>query len=66
MNINMLDLFLEHSVTLIDENSPRRMIADEMYEIGGEFVVYLPGNPEIDLYRGTDFDEALRILEFGE
>ncbi len=63
----MLELFLEHAVCLKHEDSSRRMIADEMYVLGGEFVVYLPsekGNPT-DLYRGQDFEEALRVLENG-
>lgn len=62
----MIELLMGHSIVLKDEYSERRMIADAMYELGGEFVVYIPyKRSSVDLYRGTNFDTALKILESG-
>lgn len=59
--MNMLDFLLENSVHISSELTPRKMFADEAFEIGGEYVVYEDGNPN-DIYRGTDFDEAMKFL----
>lgn len=34
---------------------------DEDFELRGEFIVYIDGR-EDDLYRGTSFDEAMKVL----
>ena len=66
MNINILDFLMEHDVILKAVGRERRMTADAMYELGGEFVVYTPQQGYSlakDLYRGNDFDTALMWLE---
>lgn len=65
--IDLLDLLLEHDLILKHVDSGRCMIADEMYTLGGEFVVYkYNGEYPEDLYRGNDIEDALNILETGE
>ena len=61
-NQEMLDFLMEHDVVLVCWETNNAMTADEAFELGGEFVVY-ERHEQKDLYRGTDFDEALKYLE---
>ena len=61
----MLNFLMEHDVILKSHDTKNCMTADAAFELGGEFVVYEPTEEQRDLYRGTDFDEAVRILENG-
>ena len=62
--MNMLDFLLENSVHIKSELTGFCMIADEMYELGGEFVVYkYSGEDTKDLYRGADFEKAMRVMD---
>ena len=59
----MINFLMENSVYIKSEITGNCMIADEMYELGGEFVVYTSGKEQKDLYRGTDFETAMKVLE---
>lgn len=61
MKIDLLEFLLETAAHLKSEISGRNMIADEMYRLGGEFVVYID-NDHPDVYRGVDIDEAMKYL----
>lgn len=63
-NQDMLDFLMEHDVILVslDWSNNNAMTADEAFKLGGEFVVY-EQKEQVDLYRGTDFDKALEVLE---
>lgn len=63
--VNMKDFLMENSVHIESEITGYYMIADEMYEPGGEFVVYMVGNrgKTTDLYRGSDLAEAMAIMD---
>ena len=57
------DFLLENSVHITSEINGRMMIADEMYEVGGEFAVYEnKGRGNIDIYRGNDLQEAMKAM----
>ena len=65
----MLEFLMENDVILKSPDTKRMMTADEMYVLGGEFIVYLDGNIPNDLYRGVNFEVALGMLmdeNFGE
>jgi len=59
----MLDFLMEHDVILKCGDTGMCMTADEAFELGGEFVVYMDTQSPNDDYRGTDFDKALAVLE---
>lgn len=61
--IDILEFLMSNEVIIKAMDSDKLMTADAMYELEGEFVVYKSDSsfPE-DLYRGSDFDEALKIL----
>lgn len=65
MNMNsqeMLDFLMEQDVVLKSvRGNGRYMTADQSFELGGEFVVYEKHNQQ-DLYRGTDLEEAMKVL----
>ncbi len=61
--INILDFLLETDVVLKNNDTGNCMIADDMYELGGEFVVYDNTKQQNDLYRGIDFERAIKILQ---
>ena len=63
MNINILDFLLETDVVLKCLATGNCMIADEAFELGGEFVVYDNTKAQNDLYRGLDFEKAVKILQ---
>lgn len=64
VDILMLEFLMEHDVSLVAHDTQNRMTADEAFELGGEYVVYeTKTGKKNDLYRGTDFDEALKFLE---
>ena len=58
----MIDFLMEHDIFITHMHNGRYMTADESMVIGGQLVVIETHNPE-DLYRGTNFDEALKTLE---
>jgi hypothetical protein len=62
-NQEMLDFLMEHDVDMVNWDTNRVMTADEAFVLGGEFVVYERRTLEPSLYRGTDFEEALKYLE---
>lgn len=62
MNINILDFLLENDVILKCADTQNCMTADEAFELGGEFVVYDTSKEQNDLYRGRDFEKAVRVL----
>jgi hypothetical protein len=53
---------MEHVVTLVSMTTKKSISADEAFLLGGEFIV-LNEYSTSELYRGTDFDEALKELE---
>lgn len=61
--MDMLNFLMEHDVILKSHSTGNCMTADEAYEYGGEFVVYDNTKAQNDLYRGGDFEEAVRVLE---
>lgn len=64
MNEMMLQFLMENSVYLSSEITNRRMIADEAFQLGGEFVVYERYQTgDVDVYRGTDFEAAMMYLD---
>ena len=63
MNINILDFLMENDVILTTNNNGNSMTADEAFELGGEFVVYDDSKAQNDLYRGLDFEKAVKILQ---
>lgn len=65
MNINMLDFLMENDVVIFCSDTGYGITADSAYVFGGEFVVYdhLSSNQQKDLYRGLDFEKAMRVLE---
>lgn len=65
MENELLTFLLENSVRLVSEISGRKMIADEAYVLGGEFVVY-EGGDEPDIYRGTDLELAMIYMNGDE
>lgn len=63
-NQQMLDFLMENDVILKSLSTKRMMTADEAFVLGGEFIVYLDASLENpDLYRGRDFDKAMKVLE---
>lgn len=63
-NQSMLNFLMKNDVSLVSHITQNKMTADEAFELGGEFVVYETRSGKMnDLYRGTDFDEAMKILE---
>lgn len=64
MNINILDFLMENDVFLHSNSTGLSMTANEMYEFGGEFVVYDKKSPswEEEVYRGLDFEKAVKVL----
>ena len=62
-NVNMLDFLMENDVVLKCHDTGNCMTADEAFELGGEFVVYDDSRAQHDLYRGLDFDKAMKVLE---
>lgn len=58
----MLEFLMSHEIVLTSTDTGRAMTADEVFVLGGEFVVYEAHNPD-DLYRGTDLNEAMKVLE---
>lgn len=63
-NHNMLQFLMSHGIDLVCNDTKRTMSADCLYELEGEFTVYRQGEGE-EIYRGVDFEEALKILEGG-
>jgi len=61
MLIDMLNFLLENDVVIKSMNNQRCLSADEAFELGGEYIVYIPGN-RYDLYRGDSFENALKVL----
>jgi hypothetical protein len=61
-NSVMLEFLMEHDVTLVSMTTKKSISADEAFLLGGEFIV-LNEYSTSELYRGTDFDEALKELE---
>jgi hypothetical protein len=61
--MNMLNFLMEHDIILHAHSTGYCMTADEAYELGGEFVVYDNSKAQNDLYRGQDFEEAVKVLE---
>jgi len=61
--MNMLDFLMENDVIIKSNNTGNSMTADEAFELGGEFVVYDDSKQQEGLYRGTDFEEAMKFLE---
>lgn len=63
--VNLKDFLMENSVHIKSEITGYCMIADEMYELGGEFVVYKVVNKGIttDLYRGNDLEDAMLVMD---
>lgn len=61
--IDIKEFLLENDVTIYCHDTKRHVIVDEAYTLGGEFVVYENGNlPDPDIYRGDDFEEAMKFL----
>jgi hypothetical protein len=58
----MLQFLLENDVILKNNDTGNCMTADEAFRFGGEFVVYDNSKDQEDLYRGTNFHEALQYL----
>lgn len=65
MKIDIMEFLLENDVILKDLDTKRCMTADFAESPSGQFVVYYNGN-DPDIYRGDDFEEAVRILSGGE
>lgn len=61
MKINMLEFLLENDV-IICSGAKREMTADQALDFNGEFVVYDYSSFGKELYRGADFDEAVKFL----
>lgn len=59
--MDMLDFLMSNDVMITSTICDRNMTADEAFEIGGEFVVYTKYSQN-DLYRGIDFEEAMKWL----
>ena len=62
--MNIKEALLQES-TRLSYNGTRWLIMDEMYVLGGEFVVMeckRYARSAIEIYRGTDEEEAVRIL----
>lgn len=59
--MDIKQFLLENDVTIYCHDTKRHMIADEAFELGGEFVVFDDANKP-DIYRGDDFDEAMEFL----
>ena len=60
-NIMMLNFLMENDVIIKHPQTGNCMTADEAFLLGGEFVVY--DYREKDLYRGTNFSDAMLALE---
>lgn len=61
--MNMLNFLMENDVVILSQDTDRKMTADEMNELGGEFVVYKnTGRGDVDLYRGDNFEIAMKVL----
>lgn len=58
----MLDFLMEHDIDLVCNDTNRTMAADCLHELNGEFTVY-EANKMPEIYRGTDFGEAIKVLE---
>jgi hypothetical protein len=61
-NQEMLDFLMEHDVTLTAMSTKKTMTADESESATGEFIV-LNALGTKELYRGSDFNVALKVLE---
>lgn len=61
MNIDIMEFLLTQDVDLVSNDTKRHMISDEAFSLGGQFVVFENGNPT-DIYRGDDFEEAMKYL----
>ncbi len=66
MNINILDFLMENEVILKCLSTGNCMTADEAFELGGELVVYDNTKQQNDLYRGLDFEKAVKIMNGDE
>ncbi len=67
MNINILEFLMENDIVLYSNSTGYSMTVDEAYELGGELVVY-DSNTKLqpDLYRGLDFEKAVKIMNGDE
>ncbi len=66
MNIDILEFLMTTDVILHSNSTGYSMIADEAFELGGEFVVYDDTKQQNDLYRGLDFEKAVKIMNGDE
>ncbi len=66
MNIDILEFLMTTDVILHSNQTGYSMIADEAFELGGEFVVYDDTKQQNDLYRGLDFEKAVKIMNGDE
>ncbi len=66
MNIDILEFLMTTDVILHSNSTGYSMIADEAFELGGEFVVYDNTKQQNDLYRGVDFEKAVKIMNGDE
>lgn len=60
--IDMLSFLMENDVVIKSSDTNNCMTADEAFVMGGEFVVYDGSKWQRDLYRGLDFEDALKAL----
>ena len=60
--IDILNFLLENDIILHSNDTGNSMTADEMYD-GQEFVVYDDTKKQNDLYRGLNFEKAVKILQ---
>ena len=61
--MNMLDFLMENDVVILCQETGNKMTADETYTLLGEFVIYKnTGRGDVDLYRGSDFETAMKVL----
>lgn len=62
MKIDILDFLLRSDIVMNNYETGKYMTADEVYVLGGEFVVYsIPSSPEND-YRTSSFEDAVKAL----
>ncbi len=67
MNINILDFLMENDVILHSHKTGFTMTADEAFVLGGELIVYDDNSLcQPDLYRGLDFEKAVKIMNGDE
>jgi hypothetical protein len=63
--MNIIEALLEETGIRVSNSNDRWLVIDELYRLGGEFVVYEKqpyAKKTIEVYRGIDEEEAVRVL----